>query len=254
MKISVAIITFNEERNIERCLKSVVALADEIIVVDSLSSDRTVDIAKENGANVVLQKFLGYIEQKNFAIDQCANDWVLSLDADECLSEELQQEIISLKNKSVQADGFIMPRLSHYCGQWIKHGAWYPDKKVRLFNRAVAKWGGINPHDKIFFTNANHTIQQLNGDILHYTINTKEEHKKQAKRFSEITAKELFNQQKSTNVFKIYLKPIVRFIRDYFFKAGFLDGKAGLQIAIISAHHVYLREYTLKELIQSAKP
>jgi len=123
-----------------------------------------------------------------------------------------------------------------------------------LFNRAVAKWGGINPHDKIFFTNANPAIQQLNGDILHYTINTKEEHKKQAKRFSEITAKELFNQQKSTNVFKIYLKPIVRFIRDYFFKAGFLDGKAGLQIAIISAHHVYLRENTLKELIQSAKP
>lgn len=254
MKISVAIITFNEERNIERCIKSVVALADEIIVVDSLSTDNTVDLAKANGAKVVIQNFLGYIEQKNFVIQQCKNDWILSLDADECLSEKLQQEIILLKNKAIQADGFIMPRLSNYCGQWIKHGAWYPDKKVRLFNRAVAKWGGINPHDKIFFTKANPAIQQLSGDILHYTINTKEEHKRQAKRFSEITAKELFNQQKSTNFLKIYLKPILRFIRDYIFKAGFLDGKAGLQIAIISAHHVYLRECTLKELIKSTKP
>jgi glycosyltransferase involved in cell wall biosynthesis len=254
MKISVAVITFNEENNIERCLKSVALLADEIIVVDSLSTDKTVDLAKVNGAKVVSQKFLGYIEQKNFAIQQCANDWVLSLDADECLSDDLQKEILQLKNNNHQPDGYIMPRLSRYCGQWIKHGAWYPDKKVRLFNRAVAKWGGINPHDKIFFTNEHPIITQLNGDILHYTINTKEEHQQQAKRFSEITAKELFNQQKSTNVFKIYLKPIVRFIRDYFFKAGFLDGKAGLQIAIISAHHVYLRENNLKELIQSSKP
>jgi glycosyltransferase involved in cell wall biosynthesis len=254
MKISVAVITFNEENNIERCLKSVALLADEIIVVDSLSSDKTVQIAQANGATTIAQKFLGHIEQKNFAIDQCSNDWVLSLDADECLSDDLQKEILQLKNNNHLPDGYIMPRLSRYCGKWIKHGAWYPDKKVRLFNRVVAKWGGINPHDKIFFTNANPAIQKLNGDILHYTINTKEEHKKQAKRFSEITAKELFNQKKKTNALKIYFKPVVRFIRDYFFKAGFLEGKAGLQIAIISAHHVYLREYKLKELIQSAKP
>ena len=253
MKISVAVITFNEDRNIERCLKSVTSLADEIVVVDSLSSDNTVAIAQANGAKVLHQKFLGYIEQKNFAIDQCANDWVLSLDADECLSDDLQNEILQLKNNNHQPDGYIMPRLSRYCGQWIKHGAWYPDKKVRLFNRAVAKWGGINPHDKIFFTNAQPNITPLKGDILHYTINTKEEHQQQAKRFSEITAKELFNQKKKSNALKIYFKPIVRFIRDYFFKAGFLDGKAGLQIAIISAHHVYLREYKLKELIQLAQ-
>ena len=253
MKISVAVITFNEENNIERCLKSVALLADEIIVVDSLSTDNTVALATACGAKVISQKFLGYIEQKNFAIDQCANNWVLSLDADECLSDKLQQEIIHLKSNITQPDGYIMPRLSHYCGQWIKHGAWYPDKKVRLFNRELAKWGGINPHDKIFFTNANANIAALKGDILHYTINTKEEHKKQAQRFSEITAKELFHQKKKTNLLKIYIKPIIRFIRDYFFKAGFLDGKAGLQIAIISAHHVYLREYKLKELIQAAQ-
>lgn len=253
MKISVAVITFNEERNIERCLKSVISLADEIVVVDSISSDSTVAIAQANGAKVIHQKFLGYIEQKNFAIDQCANDWVLSLDADECLSDDLQKEILQLKNNNNQPGGYIMPRLSRYCGQWIKHGAWYPDKKVRLFNRTVAKWGGINPHDKIFFTNEHPSIIQLNGDILHYTINTKEEHQQQAKRFSEITAKELFNQKKKTNALKIYFKPIVRFIRDYFFKAGFLDGKAGLQIAIISAHHVYLREHKLNQLIQSAQ-
>lgn len=253
MKISVAVITFNEERNIERCLKSVISLADEIVVVDSLSSDNTVAIAQANSAKVIHQKFLGYIEQKNFAIDQCAHDWVLSLDADECLSDDLQKEILQLKNNHLQPDGYIMPRLSRYCGQWIKHGAWYPDKKVRLFNRTVAKWGGINPHDKIFFTNEHPSIIQLNGDILHYTINTKEEHQQQAKRFSEITAKELFNQKKKTNALKIYFKPVVRFIRDYFLKAGFLDGKAGLQIAIISAHHVYLREHKLNELIQSAQ-
>ena len=253
MKISVAVITFNEESNIERCLKSVIMLADEIIVVDSLSFDNTVAIAQANTAKVISQKFLGYIEQKNFAIDQCANEWVLSLDADECLSDDLQKEILQLKNNNSKPDGFIMPRLSRYCGQWIKHGAWYPDKKVRLFNRKVAKWGGINPHDKIFFTKEQPIIIQLKGDILHYTINTKEEHQKQAKRFAEITAKELFHQNKKTNLLKIYIKPIVRFLRDYFFKAGLLDGKAGLQIAVISAQHVYLREHALQELIRKGE-
>ena len=166
MKISVAVITFNEERNIERCLKSVVSLADEIVVVDSLSSDKTVEIAQTNGARVVSQKFLGYIEQKNFAIDQCSNDWVLSLDADECLSETLLANLNAIKNNPPAADGIRMARMTSYCGQWIKHGGWYPDKKVRLINKHKARWGGINPHDELIVQGL---VKEVKGDILHYS-------------------------------------------------------------------------------------
>ena len=245
MKISVAVITFNEESNIERCLKSVVSLADEIVVVDSLSSDKTVEIAQTNGARVVSQKFLGYIEQKNFAIDQCSNDWVLSLDADECLSETLLTNLNAIKNNPPAADGFRMARMTSYCGQWIKHGGWYPDKKVRLINKHKARWGGINPHDELI---VNGLVKEVKGDILHYSYYSIEGHQQQAEKFSSITAEHLFQLGKKTSLFRIYVKPVVRFLRDFIFKRGFMDGKNGFIIACISAHAVYLREKKLKSL------
>jgi glycosyltransferase involved in cell wall biosynthesis len=245
MKISVAIITFNEENNIERCLKSVALLADEIIVVDSLSSDRTVDIAKANGATIVSQNFLGYIEQKNFAIDQCSNDWVLSLDADECLSAELLENLQKIKANPPVADAFRMARMTSYCGQWIKHGGWYPDKKVRLINKHKARWGGINPHDELIVKGL---VKEVKGDILHYSYYSIEGHQQQAEKFSSITAEHLFQLGKKTSLFRIYVKPVVRFLRDFLFKRGFMDGKNGFIIARISAHAVYLREKKLKAL------
>jgi glycosyltransferase involved in cell wall biosynthesis len=245
MKISVAVITFNEENNIERCLKSVALLADEIIVVDSLSSDGTAEIAKANGATVVSQKFLGYIEQKNFAIEQCSNDWVLSLDADECLSAELLKSLQKIKANSPVADAFRMARMTNYCGQWIKHGGWYPDKKVRLFNKHKARWGGINPHDKIMVDGL---TKEVNGDIMHYSYHSVEGHLEQAQKFSTITANHLYQLNKKTNLFRLYFKPFIRFLRDYFFKRGFLDGQNGYTIARISAKAVYWREIKLKQL------
>lgn len=245
MKISVAVITFNEESNIERCLKSVVSLADEIVVVDSISSDNTVAIAQANGAKVIPQKFLGYIEQKNFAIDQCANDWVLSLDADECLSEALLENLKLIKNNPPIADAFRMSRMTSYCGQWIKHGGWYPDKKVRLINKHKARWGGINPHDELIVKGL---VKEVKGDILHYSYHSIEGHQQQAEKFSSITAEHLFHRGKKTSLFRIYVKPVVRFFRDFLLKRGFIDGKNGFIIARISAHAVYLREKKLKAL------
>ncbi|MFM7014862.1 MAG: glycosyltransferase family 2 protein [Bacteroidota bacterium] len=245
MKISVAIITFNEENNIARCLKSVRLLADEIVVVDSLSTDKTIEIAQANGARIVSQKFLGYIEQKNFAIDQCSNDWVLSLDADECLSDLLLENLIQIKKKPASADAYRMSRMTSYCGQWIKHGGWYPDKKVRLINKHQARWGGINPHDQLI---VNGTTAEVKGDILHYSYHSIQGHQAQAEKFSSITADHLFSLGKKTSLIRIYVKPVVRFIRDFFFKAGFLDGKYGFVIARISAHAVFLREKKLKAL------
>jgi glycosyltransferase involved in cell wall biosynthesis len=243
--LSVVIITKNEERNIKRCLESVLSVADEIVIVDSFSNDRTVEIATQFKAKIVQQEFLGYIEQKNFAIQQATHDFILSLDADEALSTELQNSIAKAKSES-NGDAYTMSRMTSYCGQWIKHGGWYPDRKVRFFNRKVARWGGINPHDKIEVDN-NVEVKLIEGDILHYTYYNLSEHIQQADRFTKIMAKDLFDKGKRTNIFQILIKPKVRFIRDYFFKRGFLDGYNGLLIAIISSYAVFLREIRLKE-------
>jgi glycosyltransferase involved in cell wall biosynthesis len=244
-QLSVVIITKNEERNIKRCLESVLSVADEIVIVDSFSHDRTVEIAKQFKAKVLQQEFLGYIQQKNFAIQQASNDFILALDADEALSAELQNSINRAKNES-NGDAYTMSRLTSYCGQWIKHGGWYPDRKIRLFNRKVARWGGINPHDKIEVDN-NVKVKLIGGDILHYTYYNISEHIQQADRFTKIMAKDLFDKGKRTNLLRILFKPKARFFRDYIFKCGFLDGYNGLLIAIISSYAVFLREIRLKE-------
>ena len=244
-KLSIVIITFNEEKNIRRCLDSVRAIADEIVIVDSNSTDKTAEIAAEFNAKFIVQPFLGYIEQKNFALSKSSNDFVLSLDADEALDETLKSNIQkAMVNPS--ADAFMMSRMTHYCGQWIRHGAWYPDKKIRLFKKSVAQWGGINPHEKIE-VNANAKIGSLNGDILHYTYYSITEHIQQADNFTRILAEDLFKQGKKTNLIRIIVKPKFRFIRDFILKAGFLDGYYGYIIARISAHAVFLKEIRLKE-------
>src|SRR6185503_9760477 len=145
-KLSVVIITLNEERNIERCIQSVKQIADEIIVVDSLSTDRTREIAAANGAKVIEQPFLGFIEQKNFALSKASHSHVMSLDADEEMSEELSRLILNEKSKDFPKDAYIVKRLPFYCGKWIRHGTYYPDRKIRLVNKEKANWGGTNPH------------------------------------------------------------------------------------------------------------
>ena len=227
--ISIVIITFNEEKNIRRCLESVKEIADEIVVVDSLSADQTKSICQEFGARFIEQKFSGYIEQKNFALDQAKNDYVLSLDADEAVSPELAESIKQVKQESVM-DGYRMNRLTNFCGKWIRHGTWYPDTKLRLFNRKKARWGGINPHDKIIMQEGS-SVAQIKGDILHYSYHSIEELVAQMNHFTSIQAKAMYEQGRKAGSMNLLLNPLAAFITGYFFKGGFLDGKEGFLIA-----------------------
>lgn len=232
VQLSAVIITFNEEKNIERCLTSLKGVVEEIVVVDSFSTDRTQEICKAYGAKFIPHPFEGHIQQKNWAITQASSPYVLSLDADEALSEELKQSILEVKNNWTK-DGYSFNRLTNYCGKWIKHGHWYPDVKLRLWDSTKGKWGGKNPHDT-YLMNSGATLQHLKGDLLHYSYYTIAEHWNQAKKFSQIAAQAYFEAGKSSSWFKIIFSPISRFISSYLFNLGFLDGKYGWKIAKIT--------------------
>jgi glycosyltransferase involved in cell wall biosynthesis len=233
--LSVVIITFNEEKNIGRCLESVKEVADEIIVVDSLSTDRTKAICASYNVKFIEQRFLGYIEQKNFALDSATHEYALSLDADECLTEELKKSILAEKQKGLTFDCYRMNRLSSFCGQWIKHGNWYPDRKVRLISRKKGKWGGVNPHDKIEM-NEGATLKQLKGDMLHYTYDSIDQIMEQTNKFTTIQSKAMYEQGKRANLVKLVVNPFIAFISGYIFKRGFLDGYNGFIIARYASH------------------
>jgi glycosyltransferase involved in cell wall biosynthesis len=244
IKISVAIITFNEEHNIKRCIKSV-DFADEIVIVDSLSTDNTCDIARDLGAKVIDQKFLGHIAQKQMAVDNCTNDWVLSLDADEELSPELKDEIVQLIASPLKFCAYIMPRVSFHLGRWIRHGGWYPDAKVRLFDKNKAYWGGYNPHDKII---VNEAIGKLKGDLRHYVFDDLRHNINTNNAYSSIMAKDLDRDGKQFSTFKLFLKPIGKFLEVYIYKRGFLDGMAGFIIAVGASYSMFLKFAKLWEM------
>ena len=245
-KISAIIITFNEEKNIERCLDSLVGVVDEILVIDSFSTDKTKEICKEKGVTFITHKFDGHIQQKNWAKDQASFDYVLSLDADEVLSDELKKSILEVK-KDLKNDGYFFNRMTNYCGKWIKHGGWYPDKKLRLWDKNKGKWGGKNPHDT-FIMDTNTFTEYLKGDLLHYSYYSVEEHKIQAKKFAEIGAKSYFEHGKKSSFLKIIFSPIARFISSYLIKLGFLDGKYGWKIAVISYRETKLKYQLLRKM------
>lgn len=243
MRLSVVIITFNEEKNIGRCIDSVKNVADEIIVVDSCSTDNTIAIAKAGGADVRVQPFLGYVEQKNFALDAASNDYVLSLDADEALDNVLETSILRAK-RDFTCSGYTMNRCTNYCGKFIRHGAWYPDTKLRLFNRSKAYWGGDNPHDKVVMKEPL-PMKHLKGDILHYSYNSIEEHMLQNNKFSTISAETLFRKGKRTSIFKMILHPLWAFILGFILRKGFLDGFYGFVVALHVAHLSFLKHAKL---------
>lgn len=247
MKISVVIITFNEERDIARCIASVKPVADDIVVVDSFSSDGTERIARENGARFVQHAFEGHIEQKNWAITQAEHPWVLSLDADEALDEELARSILEVKRGTLSADGYTMSRLTNYCGTWIRHGGWYPDIKLRLWDSRKGRWGGTNPHDR-FEMDGGARIIRLKGDILHYSFYTVAEHGKQVVRFANIAAKAMHSKGKRASAIQIILSPLWRFLHGYFIRGGFRDGAAGFTIARLSARAKRLKYTELARL------
>ena len=249
IQLSVVIITYNEEKNIGRCLGSVINIADDIVVVDSYSTDKTKQICIEKNARFVEHKFDGHIEQKNWAVTQAKHQHVLSLDADEALTPELQREIAKIKN-NCKADGYSFNRLTNFCGSWIKHCGWYPDKKLRLWDTTKGKWGGDNPHDKVIMEKET-SIKHINSDILHYSFYTIEQHLKQIDYFTDISSKAAFDKGKSSNGFKIFYKSTFKFFRDYFLKLGFLDGYHGYVVCKNSAYAKRLKYSKLRTLIQN---
>lgn len=246
MKLSAVIITFNEEKNIERCLSSLLPVADEIVVVDSFSKDSTEEICRKFPVRFITNPFEGHIQQKNYAIDQATCDWVLSLDADEALTPELQESILAIKNDP-KLNGYSMNRRTYYCGHWVKYCGWYPDTKTRLIKKSEGRWAGVNPHDRLDLHN-NQTVGHLKGDLLHYSYYTMEDHLKQIEYFGDIAAKEQFEMGKNAGWLKIILKTIAQFIKSYFIKLGFLDGRTGFTISRLSAYATYRKYFKLKEL------
>jgi len=253
-KISACIISFNEEKKIEACLQSLQPVVDEIIVVDSLSTDRTVEIAGKYTDRIFNQTFLGHIEQKNLAVDKASNDWILSLDCDERLSEQLQQSILAVKDKLDNADAYCMSRKTFYVYRWLDH-CWYPDIKTRLFNRNTSRWGGTNPHDHIETRGSN--IVRLKGDIQHYSFDSISDHLQTIDKFTEIGADELIRKNKRFNILSPVTHASWTFIKLYFVKRGFLDGFAGLVVSVLSYMHVFIKyskAYIKRKQLRSAQP
>tara|TARA_R110002111_G_scaffold143818_2_gene209995 strand:+ start:26682 stop:27446 length:765 start_codon:yes stop_codon:yes gene_type:complete len=247
LKLSGVIITFNEERNIEQCLHSLVNVVDEIIVVDSFSTDNTKAICKRFDVKFIEQKFLGYIEQKNFALTQASYDHIVSLDGDESLSETLQKSIIDLKS-NWKFDGYFANRFNNFCGQWIKHSDWYPNKKLRVFDRRCAEWKGINPHDNVQLHNVKAKSGHLKGDILHKTYQTYSEFNQKTEYFSTIAAKAYYDVGKKAPIWKIIWNPTWAFFKTYFLRLGILDGFNGYVIAVQTANITFLKYSKLREL------
>ena len=237
MKISATIITYNEERNIARAIESLRS-ADEIVVVDSGSTDRTVEIAGKLGAKVIEQPWLGYAAQKNYAAEQALNDWILALDADEALSESLEAEIWQLKKNGPKYDAYSMPRLAQYLGKWILHSGWHPDRKVRLYHRLKAKWEGQYVHESVVVNGA---TGKFDSTILHFTCQSLSEHLKTMDRYTTLAAEELVARNKKIGWRHLALDPVWTFFRTLILQRGFLDGMEGLAIAWMGALYQFLK-------------
>jgi len=244
IKISGVVITFNEEQNIARCIDSLQAVSDEVIVVDSFSKDRTRAICIAKGVRFIEHPFRSHIDQKNFVVSQASYPYILSLDADEYLSEELIESIREVK-ASWPAEAFRMNRLSSYGNRWIKHGAWYPDRKIRLWNKAVGIWGGGNPHDKVVLRRGVKVLQ-LRGDIMHRAYKDAREALEKIQRYSDIFTSENAGR-KSSSLVKIAGHSGFAFLKSYLVKRGFLDGYEGLMVAIAEANHAFYKYAKLYE-------
>ncbi len=244
--LSAVIITYNEEEHLEKCLASLVGVADEVIVVDSYSTDNTEAICKKYNVTFIQHKFKGYIEQKNYAIKQATHNYILSLDGDEALSDELKESILKVK-PHWDYDGYYSKRLNNYCGQWIKHSDWYPDKKLRLFKKGSGEWKGINPHDS-YTLKSEKKLGKLEGDLLHWIYRDYDEHKQKVAIFSTIASKAYYRLGIKSNIFKIIFRPSWAFLKSYFLRLGFLDGKKGFRICKQQFNVTYLKYVKLYRL------
>jgi glycosyltransferase involved in cell wall biosynthesis len=242
--VSLVIITMNEEKNIERCIKSALPLVDDIVVVDSGSQDRTVDIARRLGARVSIEPWRGFAKQKTRATALARYDWVLSLDADEALSPQALEELQNLVKSEISADAYALPRKTYHLGRWMLHSGMYPDYQTRFFNRTRAKWSDTEVHEKILAEK----IVRLKSDIHHWSFASLAHHVETVNKYSGLRAQDFKNQGKKYSGFRMLVKGISKFVELYFFKRGFLDGKAGLIVSVVGSFGVALRWAKLYEM------
>ena len=235
--ISATIITLDEQENIARAIRSV-QFCDEVLVVDSGSTDRTVGIASAMGAKVLTNAWPGYAAQKNHAANRARNDWILSIDADEEISPALAASIGRLNVESSARAGYDFPRRARYCGRWIRHSGWYPDRKVRLYRRDLGRWVGQYVHESVEISGP---VGHLDGDLLHYTCDTLDRHRENVARYTDLAASEIQAAGRPVPAWRLLLGPVYSFFKSYMLQLGFLDGAAGFTIARMAAHYVFLK-------------
>ena len=248
MQISATIITFNEESNIKAACESV-AWADEIVVVDSNSTDATRELAAASGARVITNTWPGFGAQKQFAVEQAKHEWIFSLDADERVSEELKKSIEKLRELSETqlADGYEIARRTYYQQRWILGGGWYPDRQLRLFNKSRGRWKERHIHESVAMNNGAR-VGELDGDLLHYTSpNAAHHHRVIGERYAPLAARQMYEEGRRTSVFSVATAGPSAFIRSFILKGGFRDGLAGFTIASFAAHHAFLKHLMLWE-------
>ena len=244
-EISAIVVCFNEEANIGRCLESL-KWCDEIVVVDSFSTDRTVEICRGYTDRVIQRLWAGYRDQKSFAHSQASKEWVFLVDSDEQVSPELKEEIASaLACADGRVDAFAAPRLVHYLGRWWRNGGWYPDYDIRIFRRERARWGGNDPHEKILVDGA---VRRLNHPLFHYSYRDVADHWQRINRFTTISSGELRAAGKRWKWIDNLLRPPFRFFRSYVLKRGFLEGFPGVFVCATAAIYVFLKYAKLREL------
>ena len=252
MKLSFCLITLNEELNLRRCLASCRDLADEIVILDSGSTDATAQIAAEFGARFEHQQWLGYVRQKNRAIELASHPWIFSLDADEELSPELREEVKALKTTKddPEVDAFSVPRCVCYEGQWIRHGDWYPDRLIRCFRKHRARFEGAKVHERLVVEGG---VRPWTGELHHYSFRDAADHWNRCKQYAQLWAESQEEQGRTASWAAPFLHAVFRWIRGYVLRGGFLDGHLGLRIANYSAHEVWLKYRTLRNLTKQPR-
>ena len=244
MRISATIITRDEQHNIARSIESV-NFCDEVVVIDSESTDGTVEIARSLGAKVITRDWPGYAAQKNFAAECASHEWILSIDADEAVGPELRTSIQQVARQECECAGFDFPRLARYCGRWIRHSGWYPDRKIRLYRRDRGRWIGDYVHESVAVSGP---VGHLDGDLLHYTCETLGDHRASIERYTDLAAREAVDSGRQSGAWQLLLAPPFSFVKSYFLQMGFLDGAAGLTIASMAAKYVYLKHAKARKL------
>ena len=247
-RVSGVVICFNEEQTIARCLESL-AWCDEIVVVDSGSTDHTREIVRQATPRVIEQEFLGYVKQKNFALDQASHDWVVCLDADEALSPELQREIAeALAGDDGTVSGFVLDRMTHFLGVWHDRGEWYPDPQLRVFRRSRGRWVGLDPHDRVAVDGP---VRKLPGRLCHWNYRDLSEHVQTIDRFSAHLAREMHTHGRRCHAWDLLLRPLGRFVKGYVLRQGFRNGLPGFLVSASTAYYVFMKYAKLWEIERS---